>query len=147
MADCSYRSWLQAYHDGELDAPRAADLERHVASCPPCAEDLAALGEISRWFAAAPVDRLSPIGLYRLHSNLDLLTDRGLLWLARVLTGVAAAVLVVGSIWLMRAKPAAPVNGSVISLALQVEESAVPNAEVSQAESSPSDWISTELSR
>ena len=151
MADCSYCSMLEAFHDGELDAARGADFDRHLASCPACAADLAALREMSRHFAVAPVHRLSQIGLYRLHANLDLLTDRGLLWLARVLTGLAASVLVIGSIWLTRAKPPTPVNGSAISLALQVEESvmpaAEPNTELTQAEASPSDWISTELSR
>jgi anti-sigma factor RsiW len=151
MADCSYRSTVEAYHDGELDAARGAEFERHLASCQPCTAELAGLRKMSGVFAAAPVNRLSQIGLYRLHANLDLLTDRGLLWLARVMTGLAASVLVVGSIWLTRAKPAVPVNGSVISLALQAEESATPNAEpnteVSQAEPGSSEWISTELSR
>jgi hypothetical protein len=61
---------------------------------------------MSRWFADAPAPRLSQISLQRLHRRVDAVMDEGLLWTARVLSGMAAAVLIVGSIWLVHASSA-----------------------------------------
>jgi anti-sigma factor RsiW len=151
MMDCTYRPRLDAYHDGQLDPAARADIERHLESCPPCVLALAELRGISRWFAAEAAlgsaspsaspstPRLSRIALYRLHANLDLLIDRGLIQLARVLTGLVASVLVLGSLWLMRARPVTPVSG-VPSLAVLLDERAS-----TPVEPGPSDWVMQEL--
>lgn len=142
MFDCNEHQKLAAYHDGQLDAVIRAEMEQHLAACGNCSTDLAELQNVSRLFADYPVARLSQIALYRLHSNLDLLTDRGLLRLARVMTGLAASVLLLGSLWLMRPHPAVtPINTSVALLPLQIEEQSLASNDPS-----PSDWMVAELS-
>ncbi|MGH7294579.1 MAG: anti-sigma factor family protein, partial [Polyangiaceae bacterium] len=42
--DCREASeWLMPFHDGELDAPRRTALEAHLARCPACRDEVAAL--------------------------------------------------------------------------------------------------------
>ena len=142
MFDCNEHQKLEAYHDRQLDAVSRAEIEQHLAACGNCSADLAELQNVSRLFADYPVARLSQISLYRLHSNLDLLTDRGLLRLARVMTGLAASVLLLGSLWLMRPHSVVtPVNTSVALLPLQIEEQSLASNDPS-----PSDWMVAELS-
>lgn len=142
MCEFNDHSKLESYHDRQLDAAGRDAVERHLAGCGDCAAELAELQNISQMFAEIPTPRLSQIALYRLHSNLDLLTDRGLLRLARVMTGLAASVLLLGSLWLMRPHPVAvPANTSLALLPLQVEEQSLASAD-----SSPSDWMVSELS-
>jgi anti-sigma factor RsiW len=43
---CAESTRLQAYFDGELDAPSAAEIERHSAACAECCEVLTQLGEM-----------------------------------------------------------------------------------------------------
>jgi anti-sigma factor RsiW len=149
---CTCESRLSAYHDGELDSAARAEVERHLASCPACARRLAAFRGISRLFADAPLTRLSQIAMHRLHANMDLVIDRGLFRLARVLSGVAAVVVIAGSVWLARSRPAqttatpaAP--ASVVALVLQTEESLQQQQQTASAEPAPSDWIVQELDR
>jgi anti-sigma factor RsiW len=47
--------WLAAYHDGELDAARRAELETHLLDCALCRQELAVLQSLSD---ALAVDRL-----------------------------------------------------------------------------------------
>jgi anti-sigma factor RsiW len=147
--ECDFCQRLGAYYDGELDAAARAEVERHLRACGVCTDRLAQLRGMSDMFAAAPVPRLSQISMHRLHTNLDLLLDRGLLRLARVLSAVAASVLLFGSTWLVmnsatRSGPAVSspqASSSVVQMALQTEE------QVSSAEPGPNDWIVNELAR
>lgn len=142
MFECNHHLKLEAYHDRQLDAAGRDAFERHLAECGDCSAARAELQNISQMFAEIPTPRLSQIALYRLHSNLDFLTDRGLLRLARVMTGLAASVLLLGSLWLMRPHPVvAQVNTSVALLPLQIEEQSLATSD-----SSPSDWMVAELS-
>jgi anti-sigma factor RsiW len=144
MPDCTYSEKIEAYHDGELDTAARAEVERHLESCGPCAALLMRIQDMSRLFADAAPVRLSQIGLARLHANLDLLTDRGLLRLARVMTGLAAAVLVCGTLWLVRTRPAAaPVTPTQLSYVLQAEEQVLASTD---SGSSSNDWMVQELS-
>jgi len=148
MTECSYSEQVSAYHDGELDAASGAVIERHLDSCPPCADRLAELRGMSRLFAATTLPHLSQIGMHRLHSRLDALIDGGLVRLARVMTGIAAAVLLVGSLWLIRSQPAPVASNparasSVVAMVLQTEESIQQPA----VEAGPNDWIVQELDR
>jgi hypothetical protein len=132
---------LDAYHDRELSAPQQDAVARHLSTCAACSAQLAGIQEISQAFAAAPVDRLSQISLQRLHTNLDLLTDRGLFQIARVLSAIAACVLLAGSVWLLRSNHAPAPISSPVSLVLQLEDP--PST---TADASPSDWLVSELS-
>ncbi|MDP9175041.1 MAG: zf-HC2 domain-containing protein [Planctomycetota bacterium] len=101
MALCPFSQQLSVYHDGELDAPSREALERHLALCPACANELAQLSSLSRIFAAAPRPRLSQISLHRLHNKTDAAMDDGLVRAARVLSAIAACILVSASVALM----------------------------------------------
>lgn len=108
---CDQVQNLSPLLDGELSAAEADRVQLHVTSCAVCAAELDELRAVSRLMFAArdsgmggmsneAMDRL------RLHVQ-DLIetADNGLLWIARVFTGVAASVLVAG-IWLLSQAPA-----------------------------------------
>ena len=107
MNRCEFGEQLGPYLDGELDAARRAALEQHLPGCAPCADDLAELQGLKQLFGAAA----SGAGAFafpdavrrRLHEHVDSLTDLGLLRIGRALSGVAACVLVAGSLWLTSA--------------------------------------------
>ncbi|HZZ90629.1 MAG TPA: anti-sigma factor [Caulobacteraceae bacterium] len=54
---------LHALADGELDAGNVLALEAHIASCPACAEELAAIEAVRAHLAAAPLAFAAPSGL------------------------------------------------------------------------------------
>ncbi|HEY2710655.1 MAG TPA: anti-sigma factor [Caulobacteraceae bacterium] len=54
---------LHALVDGELDAGNVLALEAHVATCPGCAAELAAIREVKAWLAEAPVAYQAPASL------------------------------------------------------------------------------------
>jgi anti-sigma factor RsiW len=107
MNRCEFGEQLGPYVDGELDAARRDALEAHLPACPPCAEGLAELRSLKQLFTAAA----SGAGAFafpdtvrrRLHEHVDSLPDLGLLRIGRALSGVAACVLVAGSLWLTSA--------------------------------------------
>jgi anti-sigma factor RsiW len=49
------REWLSAYHDGALRGERLAWVADHLATCPGCQAELAALESLSRLLQADPV--------------------------------------------------------------------------------------------
>jgi anti-sigma factor RsiW len=100
---CDRSPQLHAYHDGQLSSADAAAMEAHLLSCLACSAELAELRGISAMFAQAQRPRLSQIERHRLHRNLDAVMERGLVRFAWSLSGVAAAVLLVGSFWLSQA--------------------------------------------
>jgi anti-sigma factor RsiW len=101
---CDRTAQLHAYHDGQLDAAASAEMERHLAACGECAEALAELRATSALFAATPRPRLSQMSQHRLHRHVEAAIERGLVRFAWSLSGAAAAVLLVGSIWLSHTK-------------------------------------------
>jgi anti-sigma factor RsiW len=108
--DCPTEQELSSYHDGELPADRQSAVAAHLAVCAACRDMLARWTAISRLFGAAPHQHLSAIARARVYRRMDEVMDRGLIRLAWTLSGLAAGVLVVGSVWLMRAENAvAPV--------------------------------------
>ena len=104
MNRCEFNEQIGPYLDGELDAPRRAALEAHLPACAPCAQDLADLQGLKQLFHTAA----SGEGTFafpdavrlRLHDHVDSLGDLGLLRIGRALGGIAACVLVAGSLWL-----------------------------------------------
>jgi len=63
---------LHALADGELDAGNVLALEAHVAGCPACATELAAIREVKRRLGAAPLGYTAPSGLLdRLDAAID----------------------------------------------------------------------------
>jgi anti-sigma factor RsiW len=135
MASCPLDNHLQAYFDGELDESRRSELELHLRDCPSCTAELARLQAISRMIASAPSPRLSQIGLYRLHNQLDQAMEEGVLRIVRVLSAIAACVLVAGSAWLVKVR-----DDRAVESATPV---APPWADVVEASDSPSGAYST----
>ena len=118
MSDCNENIRLGAYHDGELTPDEAARVEAHVRDCPACAEELRALRQISGLFAAGAgldVPELRPMKLAQVHRAIDAEGNIGLLRLVRQLTGVAAAILVGGTVWLVSTSGAGPVAPAGVS--------------------------------
>jgi anti-sigma factor RsiW len=94
---CSMHEKLGAYHDGELDAAAQQQMEIHLSQCPSCMVELASLRAMSQLFSAVPEPRLSQISMHRLYRKADYAMEEGLLRFARVLSGIAAVILVAAS--------------------------------------------------
>jgi anti-sigma factor RsiW len=133
--NCPSIQHLQALHDGELDHARRAEIERHLSQCRSCFAEMGRLREMSRLLASAPSPALSQIGLYRLHNRLDEAMEEGLLRIVRVLSAIAACVLVAGSVWLVKTR-----ENRAVETATPV---APPWADVVEASDSPSGAYST----
>lgn len=114
MNACETHIRLSAYHDGELSPSERDAVAAHLASCPACTAELAAMATQSRQLSSMALPRLSQMAVHRLHHSIDRAiasaAEQGMLRIARVLGAVAAGVLVVGSAWLsfapQRAAPA-----------------------------------------
>src|SRR5437764_11454560 len=106
MAECEYGILVSAYHDGQLDAERARQVEVHLAACPACAAELEGLRRLSRALAGWQAPQMPEEVLGRLHEAVTgevVAAERGVMRLARALSGVAAAVMIAGTLWLMGA--------------------------------------------
>jgi len=112
-------------------------MDRHLAQCPDCAAVLEQLRSMSRLFADSEVPRLSQISMRRVHRRVESVMDEPLVRTARILSAIAAAVLIVGSFWLVR------VGGMGRSMATQVSSTppwagiaASPDAEMTMVSAS-----------
>ena len=101
--DCGFGRQLSAYHDGELPPGEHDALKAHLAGCPACRQELAALQALSRLVAGA--DRVPlPEGLLeRAHRRVDGAGEVVVVRLAERLMAVAAAVLLVCVVYLYQA--------------------------------------------
>lgn len=127
MTDCSYLDRLGTFYDGELDPLTAEEVENHVRTCALCRAELREIGNLSVRFdtmrGALPPEKL----LARAHGAIDDGAGRPgsqLLWIAGMLSGLAASVLVIGSAWLADAPglPAERPAPRVVVLPLQVSD-------------------------
>ena len=100
MRECEYVRQISAYCDGELPAEEIRRLEEHIRQCPSCTQELEQLKALSGLIGAVAVPELSPIALKRLHRAIVILPERTIVRTAEVFAAVAAAVLLVCSVWL-----------------------------------------------
>lgn len=103
MAECEYGILVSAYFDGELDEARTREVEGHLSSCAACAAELESLRRMSNVLSGWSAPEMPGDVLARLHEAVAgeaAAAERGVLRLARVLSGVAAAVMVAGTLWL-----------------------------------------------
>jgi anti-sigma factor RsiW len=112
MENCPTQQDLSAYHDGELTVEQHDVVARHLAWCQACARQLAQLRQMSAFIASRSPDGLSQIAMKRLHSKLDEVIERGLVRWAWEVSGIAAAILLVGSIWLAQLRE--PTSAAVV---------------------------------
>lgn len=103
---CPTEQQLSAYHDGELAIGDRAEMARHLAHhlawCEACMRHLQQLRQMSGLVGSMSPDGLSQIAWHRLHAKLDEVMERGLVRWAWEVSAVAAAILLVSSVWLMR---------------------------------------------
>src|SRR5882757_171181 len=127
MDTCPSNLELNAYHDGELDDARREELERHLVYCMACVAQLSELQMLSGMFAMAPARMLSEVGVRRLHRRVDGEMDQGIIRLARVLSAIAACVVLVGSFWLTRMHDQTAGSAPPWVMPKNVEEASVQN--------------------
>ncbi len=150
MRECKFQSRLGAFHDRELDADTAGQLQSHLAECPECSGQLESMRSVSRWFNERGMGQLSPIGLARLHAAADVAATearrRDLFPLAKALIGVAASVLIIAGAWLVempktvgptvvqqQTAPAADWERLASGDHLEVQDGVAPNAGLADA--------------
>jgi len=97
---CPFQSRLSAYHDGELDAATAAQVEAHLPACDACRAELEEIAELSALANQIGAEGISQSALKNIHRSLDAEQRLSILRVAGVLTALAASVLIVGLVWL-----------------------------------------------
>jgi len=95
MASCENQRQLSAYHDGELPADEAADLERHVARCEACAAELRKLRAMSHLLSSAIQRQVPAEAMDRWRRSVRPARDRVILRMTEMLSAAAAAILLV----------------------------------------------------
>ena len=94
--ECPYTGQIGAYLDGELPSDERRALEAHLSSCEPCPRDgrgAVAQGAVRRRGIPGVAGRGA---VERLHDGAEWLFERGTLRIARVLSGIAACLLIAG---------------------------------------------------
>jgi anti-sigma factor RsiW len=141
MNECKQAERLGAYHDGELSGAARAEMEQHLGQCPACAAELKRLRRLSELFSAAAAPKLSPEALMRLHSRVDVIPMADLRRVAEVVGAIAASILLVCTIWLVKGRPAIDVIPvwETVAVARQEMPTAAPEEELGQ-------WMVQDLS-
>jgi anti-sigma factor RsiW len=172
MGVCQYSMQLGPYLDGELGASQRTLLEAHLHGCGDCDTELSELQGLSRAFAAVG-PFLQPEAMARFHERISELeadqeqaerTARRILRITRALTGMAACLLIAGSLWLERTRPKGTIDAPntavaeaapslpAVSLAQAPWDAAIQPTEPAPIEpKSPADdtadWMSSQLSQ
>ncbi len=93
---------LPAYLDGEADEGRKSEIERHLAGCAACRQELESLKADLELCASVQVPELSPFLLTRAMAEIRS-PERGKvlagILVRRALAGAAAVVLVAAGVW------------------------------------------------
>jgi len=147
MNDCEYAFRLGAYHDGELPAPAAAELEQHLQRCPACAAELAALRSLSEILGSAVAAELSAEAMQRLHRSVERTTEVGILRMAEALVGMAAAILIACTISLVASPSSAGTNGTVTPWEMAAVSQVEDDSEASTVEQQIAKWAVEDLAR
>ncbi|HZZ43512.1 MAG TPA: anti-sigma factor [Tepidisphaeraceae bacterium] len=91
---------IDAYHDAALNPSDMAWMKEHLRTCPPCADRLRQIEQISQLFADTAQDVMPFPAKSRLLSTVRAAVDRAPSRFAWEMTGIAASVLVAATIWL-----------------------------------------------
>jgi anti-sigma factor RsiW len=152
---CPKSEELSAYHDGALDADRSRQIELHARNCTACAKELAGLRRLSEWLVLQRPEP-SPDAVRRVVAFADGLAERNeaptlgtLRRVGRILSGLAASVLVFGVIRLAQQPAPASTRGVAVAGAAEWEDvvtrgSAAESATPEQAEFA--EWVVSGLS-
>jgi anti-sigma factor RsiW len=141
MNECEHAQRLGAYHDGELVGAARAEIERHLRQCPACAAELQRLGRLSGLFSKAAAPPMPPAALRRLHKGIDAIPMADLKRVAEICGAIAASILLVCTIWLVKTRTAVdaiPV-WETVAVVRQESPTAGPEEQLGQ-------WIVQDLS-
>lgn len=123
---CDCTKDVQAYHDGELPVEQAEALERHLATCAACRQELADLRRMSQMLRDAPLAQPSAMTMQRLAGALRGTQEQSIRRLAGWLTATAAAIVVVATATRPEAQPPAVPASGVELLALDTASEPLP---------------------
>ncbi len=112
--DCALASRLGAFYDGELDAPAAARVQDHLRDCPACRAEVDGIRELSQLAGMIGNEGMSVAALRRVHHSIEREQPYSILRIASILSGLAASVLVVGTVWLADMPDAPPPRVRVV---------------------------------
>lgn len=148
MASCDWTTSLSAYHDGELSAVDSARIEEHLATCQECRRELGQYRRLSLMLGKADIPELSSASLANMKRRIDWEGNLVIYRLARRMTGVAAAVLLAGTVWMVTASSS---GASAAPSPMNDWEAAAvsPNTDTVQQNSSDvqlAEFIETDLS-
>ena len=154
--ECPYTGQIGAYLDGELDVAERRALEAHLSSCAACARETAEVRSLKALFAAAEYPALAGRAVERLHDEAESLYERGTVRIARALSGIAACLLIAGSLWLSQSRPHPDVQPTVgVSLTAYTQADPLIPVEVSEqvasgapaaADPASPEWVVNDLS-
>src|SRR5579862_5158352 len=100
MKTCNQSDKIGAYHDDELDCAARQQMEIHISQCEACAAELASLKAMTQLLSISQ-PHLSQISEHRLHNKLQSTMDEGIVKFARILSGIAAVILLASSVGLV----------------------------------------------
>lgn len=148
MDACPFESQLSAYQDGELSPEKRQELERHLATCPPCAAHLDQLRRISAILSTAPVPRLSPAARQELYALSPQVGEAMYLRIAKWSTALAASIMLAASGWMLAQQRGTPANPTRTDTAADWTQVAMnpPQSSDPQADLRLPDWVETNLS-
>ena len=113
MSECELSNELGPYLDHELSEDARKALEAHLSRCAPCTMELEQLRELS--LLLSDQEPLSRETLARFHNEIHAIDEERevaertawrIVRISRLVSGIAACLLVAGSLWLVRARPA-----------------------------------------
>lgn len=148
MRVCRHISRISAYYDGEVTPEERRFLDAHVGRCPGCMAELEGFRSLSRLLSAAGMPEAPEQCSQRLHQRVRSFSDRRVLRMARMLTAVAASVIVLCGGWLWQAsmRPQVPSNPSLPWEAVAVTPGIASDPDAG-AESLIAQWILDDLPR
>jgi anti-sigma factor RsiW len=92
--ECPFAREVSAYHDGELGAAACEELERHMAQCAFCAEELRQLRRLSQLIAQTPSPVLPDGFVERLHAGVGSARKEVILRMGSPALATAALLLI-----------------------------------------------------
>lgn len=146
MNTCSHSQLLSAYHDGELSPEDRARVEGHLRDCPACAAELEQFARLTSVFAGFEPPRLASDALRRIGDEPPIWIQRGYLRFVESLAGIAAAILVAASGWMLyQQRDTAPPRDSSIAYVVVNPDQLDTSSEAPSARLN--DWIAGEVQR
>ena len=148
MAGCKHIHRMSVFYDGEVAEEEHRQLREHIQHCTECAREFEQLRIVSTFLAAAQMPQLSPGALRCFHQVVNGASERIVFRTARAFAVAAAALLLVGVVWLWQTNGAQDAHGLAIpeweraAVMQQVEFSEGLSAEAQLAQ-----WIVEDLSR